>query len=57
MWLEPADAELAAALRARLDLFHVGERLQYVREFVWRGGTLQLHASNGDVAYVLHDCV
>ena len=42
-----------------LDEFDVGGRLQHIREFIWRGGTLQLRANRGhagqalDVAYAL----
>jgi hypothetical protein len=40
-------------IRAILDEFDVGGRLRYIREFIWRGGTLQLHAQPFDVAYAL----
>jgi hypothetical protein len=36
--------EPSAALRAVLDRYDVGGRLQHVREFVWRGGQLQFVA-------------
>jgi len=44
------------ALRAILDQFDIGGRLLYIRDFVWRGGALELRAGTGDtlaVEYVL----
>jgi hypothetical protein len=45
------------SIRAVLDHFDVGGRLRYIREFVWRGGALELRADAGrarlDVAYAL----
>lgn len=43
-------------IRAILDRFDVGGRLRYLRDFVWRGGSLQLEINDSlelDVAYVL----
>ena len=44
-----------AAARDVLDRFAIAERLQHVRQFVWRGGTLRLGASDdpADVWYEL----
>jgi hypothetical protein len=35
----------ASAMRAVLDRFDVGGRLRYIREFVWRGGNVELQAA------------
>lgn len=51
------DRDTVESVRAILDHFGVGERLRYIREFVWRGGALELRADRGrarlDVAYAL----
>ncbi len=53
------DRQSVAAVRAVLDDFDVGGRLKHIREFIWRGGTLQLRADRGhagqvrDVSYAL----
>jgi len=41
------------AVRAVLDGFDVGGRLRYIRQFIWRGGTLQLRVSGLDASYAL----
>jgi hypothetical protein len=50
---EHNDVSSAVALRAILDEFNVGGRLRYIRDFVWRGGTLQVEVNELDVAYAL----
>lgn len=46
-------------IRAILDEFDVGGRLRHIREFVWRGGAIQLHVNHRedgqalDVSYAL----
>ena len=47
------DRHSPEAVRAVLDQFDVGGRLRYIRQFIWRGGTLQLRVSGPDVSYVL----
>jgi hypothetical protein len=39
------DGSAAGAMRAILDRFDVGARLRYIREFVWRGGNVELQAA------------
>jgi hypothetical protein len=53
------DQHMVGSVRAILDEFDVGGRLRYIRDFVWRGGTIQLRAEPGqtgrtlDIAYAL----
>ena len=53
------DRHSVESVCAILNDFNVGGRLQHIREFIWRGGTLQLRAAPGrfgqtlDVAYAL----
>jgi len=44
------DRETVGTIRAMLDDFDVGGRLQHIGEFIWRGGTLQLRANRGHAA-------
>ncbi|HEY1291719.1 MAG TPA: hypothetical protein VGJ60_01390 [Chloroflexota bacterium] len=37
----------AQTVRAMLDQYDVGERLHHIREFIWRGGTLELQVARG----------
>jgi hypothetical protein len=37
----------ANTMRAVLDRFDVGGRLSYIREFIWRGGVVELQATRG----------
>jgi hypothetical protein len=54
-----ADGSSASAVCAVLDRFDVGGRLRYIRDFIWRGGTLELEVAGGaesrapDVWYAL----
>lgn len=48
--------ETAAVLRATLDRFRVGNRLQHIREFVWRGGELRFRAANEASTRALDAC-
>jgi hypothetical protein len=50
---DPFDRHSVETLRAILDGFDIGGRLQYIREFVWRGGTLQLCAERRDAGRTL----
>ena len=46
------DGSSANAVRAILDRFDVGGRLRYIRDFIWRGGRVELQAAGdgeGDV--------
>lgn len=53
------DRQAVGTIRAILDDFDVGGRLRHIREFIWRGGTLQLRADRRhaeqvfDVSYAL----
>ena len=40
------------ALRAILDQFGIGGRLLHIRDFVWRGGALELRAGPADTLAV-----
>lgn len=41
------DRPSANALRAILDQFDIGGRLLHIRDFIWRGGTLELRTGAG----------
>jgi hypothetical protein len=47
------DRHSVESLRAILDEFDIGGRLQHIRQFVWRGGTLQLCADCREAGQVL----
>ena len=42
------DRPSANALRAILDQFDIGGRLLHIRDFIWRGGGLELRTGAGD---------
>lgn len=50
----------AESVRAVLDGYDVGGRLKYIRDFIWRGGAIDLEATRGAdehllrVSYALH---
>jgi hypothetical protein len=56
---EPVARTVVDATRSILDDFNVGGRLQHIRQFIWRGGHLQLQVDRPfgrdvlDVAYTL----
>src|SRR5262252_4733822 len=45
--VETVGGGAAEAVRAVLDRYDVGGRLQYIRDFIWRGGTLELRVAHG----------
>jgi hypothetical protein len=47
------DHQSLSTVRAILDDFDVGGRLKHIREFIWRGGTLQLRADRSPAGQVL----
>jgi hypothetical protein len=48
------DLSSADAVRTVLDRYDIGGRLQYIREFVWRGGALDLRVSRGSDGQMLN---
>jgi hypothetical protein len=51
---ERVDLTSVEAVRAVLDGYDVGGRLQHIREFIWRGGALNLQADHGPDTRVLN---
>jgi hypothetical protein len=47
------DPNSVERIRAILDGFDIGGRLQHIRQFVWRGGTLHLHAECREADHLL----
>ena len=41
---DPVESDTPTIVRAMLDGFDVAERLRYIRDFIWRGGTLEFGA-------------